>query len=142
MTFKFWHRWLLAVSIATVLVGLVIAFFPDSPVFDAHTAAIEEAFFDGTMPGEAGELRAFLFAPIGGTIAGYFLMQSIVVWGPFRRRERWAWHAVLWPMLLWFCVDSALSIAHGAFFNVWMINIWTLVLVGLPLLMTRGAFQE
>jgi hypothetical protein len=44
-------------------------------------------------------------------------------------------------MLLWFVVDSGMSVYHGAFFNVWMINVWTLLLVGLPLAMTRRAFR-
>ena len=140
--FDFWRRWLLVVSIGSAAIGLVIAFFPDSPLFAYHTAAIEEVFFAGSMTDEAAELRRFLFGPIGGTIAGYFTMQTLIVRGPFRRRETWAWHAVFWPLVLWFAIDSTVSILHGALFNVWMINIWTLGLVGLPLLMTRRAFTN
>lgn len=142
MSFDFWHKWLLVVSIVSTGLGLVIALFPDSALFAPHTAAMADVFFDGAMPEQAYELRAFLFAPLGGTIAGYFLMQTLIVWGPFSRREPWAWHAILWAMLIWFTVDSALSVYHGAFFNVWMINASTLILVGLPLLMTRRAFAR
>lgn len=141
-SFGFWHKWLLAVSVLNVVIGLVIAVLPDSALFALHASATADVFFDGDMPAQAAELRAFLFGPLGGTIAGYFLMQTFVVWGPFRRREPWAWHAILWAMLLWFVVDSAMSTLHGAFFNVWMINLSTLVLVGLPLLMTRRAFRD
>lgn len=142
MSFDFWCRWLLFVSLLSVAVGLAIAFFPDSALFVFHTAAIEKAFFGGSIPEEAAQLRAFLFGPLGGTIAGYFLMQTFIVWGPFWRREPWAWHAVLWPMLLWFAVDSGMSIYHGAFFNVWMINVWTLLLVGVALAMTYRDFKS
>lgn len=141
MSFDFWCRWLLLVSIMSVIVGLAIAFFPDSVLFAFHTSAIEQAFFDGSMPEEAAHLRAFLFGPLGGTIAGYFLMQTLFVWGPFWRRELWAWHAVLWPLLLWFAVDSGMSMYHGALFNVWMINVWTLLLVGVALAMTYRDFR-
>ncbi len=142
MTFRFWHRWLLVVSVASTLLGLVIAIFPDSILFAPHTAGIEEVFFDGAMPESANELRTFLFALLGGTIAGYFLMQTLIVWGPFYRREPWAWHAVLWALLIWFVTDSTLSTIHGALFNVWMVNLWTLFLVGLPLVMTRREFTR
>lgn len=140
--FDFWHRWLLGVSVLLTLVGLLIALAPNSMLFGFHTTAIAEAFFQGTIPEEAAHLRTFLFGIIGGTIAGYFLMQTFIVWGPFRRREPWAWHAVLWALLLWFVVDSGLSVYHGALFNVWMINVWTLVLVGLPLVMTYGDMSD
>ena len=141
-SFDFWHRWLLVVSALLTLLGLVIAIFPDSFLFATHIAATGEVFFDGTVPPDSAELRSFLFAPIGGTIAGYFLLQTMIVWGPFRDREPWAWYAILGALLLWFVTDSTLSILHGALFNVWMVNIWTLLLVGLPLLMTRRAFQK
>ncbi|MEX0905504.1 MAG: hypothetical protein WD604_08760 [Balneolaceae bacterium] len=142
MKFNFWTKWLLFVSILYVIAGLIIAFLPDSLLFAFHTSAIEFVFFDGSMPEDANRLRSFLFGPLGATISGYFLMQAFIVRGPFQRREPWAWHAVLWPLLIWFTIDSGMSIYHGAFFNVWMLNIWTLFLVGLPLLMTRPAFKE
>jgi hypothetical protein len=138
--FDFWRRWLLVVSLMFTIVGLAIAIVPDAPLLAVHTSALERVFFGGSMPEPAAQLRRLLLGPLGGTIAGYFLLQAFVVSGPFRRREPWAWHAVLWPMLLWFVVDSGMSVYHGAFFNVWMINVWTLLLVGLPLAMTRRAF--
>ncbi len=138
--FHFWWRVLLAASLLSIAMGLLIAFWPNSPVFAPHTAALERVFFGGAMPEDARHLRSFLLGPLGGTIAGYFLMQTLIVAGPFRRREPWAWHAIAWPLLLWFAVDSTMSIYHGAAFNVWMINLSTLLLVGIPLVATRRAF--
>lgn len=142
MNFDFWQKWLFTVTIIYSGAGLIIAFLPDSLFLSFHTTSIEFVFFDGSMPEGANRLRKFLFGPLGGTITGYYLMQLFIVYGPFRKQEPWAWHAVLWPMVIWFIIDSGLCIYHGAFFNVWMINIWTVFLVGLPLLMTRQAFRE
>ena len=142
MTFRFWYRWLLVVSVASTVLGIMIALLADTVLFAPYTSAMETVFFDGAMSESTNEMRTFLFAPLGATIAGYFLLQTMIVWGPFRRREPWAWHAVFWALLIWFVPDSLLSIYHGAFFNVWMVNLWTLFLVGLPLLMTRRAFTE
>lgn len=138
--FNFWQKWLLTVSILFSLTGFVIALIPDSFLFEMHTSAIGEVFFNDSFPDEAEKLRQFLFGPIGGTVAGYFLLQTFVVYGPFKRKEPWAWRAIFWALMIWFITDSSVSIYHGAFFNVWMINIWTLILVGLPLMFTYSEF--
>lgn len=137
--FRFWHRWLLVVSYLFLAQGLFVALWPGSVLLAPHTDATGRVFFGGALPAEAEALRVFLFAPLGATIAGFYLLQVFIVHGPFRRREAWAWHAVLWATLLWFVVDSALSAARGALFNVWMINVWPLLLVGLPLAGTYAA---
>lgn len=64
---------------------------------DFHTEAIKEVFFDGIFPEEAVRLQSFLFAPIGGTVAGYFLLQTFTARHPFCNRELWSWHAVYSP---------------------------------------------
>lgn len=140
--FTFWQHWLLAVSIIFTIMGIIIAIMPDSILFSLHTEATGNRFFGGQLPAEAENFRRFLFGPIGGTIAGYFLLQTFIVYGPFKSREPWAWKAIFWALMTWFITDSSVSIFHGAFFNVWMINIWTLILVGLPLLMTYPAFKN
>jgi hypothetical protein len=139
--FNFWYRWLLCASILNMTAGLIIAFLPDSFLFSDHTEALADTFFDGELSEGAGDMRNFFFGIIGGTITGYFLLQTLIVWIPFYRRERWAWHAVFWAILTWFVIDSTLSIFHGAFFNVWMINIWALLLTIIPLVMTYGDFD-
>jgi uncharacterized membrane protein len=87
-------------------------------------------------------MRGFLMGPLGGTIAGSYLIQTFIVAVPFQRREAWAWHAILWPMLLWFCVDSAVSALHGAYFNIVQINLMPLVVFGIPLIATRSMLGE
>lgn len=138
--FTFWDRWLLLASGAMVLVGLLLAFFPDGPLWAYHTEALAGALFGGVLPEEAAVVRRFLMGPLGGTIAGYFVLQAFIVLGPFRRREPWAWWAITGALVLWFVVDSSMSLLHGAAFNVWMVNVGTLVLVGLPLALTAPAF--
>jgi len=140
--FTFWQRWLLFVSIFYTIMGLLIALTPGSRIFSLHTAAIGELFFEGELAGEADNMRRFLFGPIGGTVSGYFLLQTCIVFGPFRKRETWAWHAIFWALILWFMTDSFVSIYHGAYFNIWMINIWTFIFVGVPLLMTYRSFGK
>ncbi|TVR51743.1 MAG: hypothetical protein EA425_06385 [Puniceicoccaceae bacterium] len=135
-TFRFWYLWLLTVSLVFVLVGVVIALAPASWFFSPWNYAVSRHFFGGSLPEEAAALRSFFMGLLGGTIAGYFLLQSLVVMQGFRKRQAWAWWAVTGALMLWFVVDSARSFHHGAWFNVLMVNLPTLVLVGLPLVMT------
>lgn len=139
-SFKFWYYWLAVATVLNFMIALVIAFAPDSPFFVMHTEAIAAAWFPEGLTGGAEQVRHFFFGIIGGTLAGYFLLQGAIVWVPFYHRERWAWHAILWAMVVWFLIDSTLSIVNGALFNVWMINVWPLILVLLPLVMTHGSF--
>jgi hypothetical protein len=139
--FQFWYFWLLLVSVLNLVAGLLIALFPGSFLFELHTVALAEAFFGENLTESTEQMRRFFFGIIGGTIAGYFLLQTLIVIFPFRNRECWSWHAIFWAILLWFLIDSTLSIVHGAFFNVWMINIPSLLLIMIPLLFTIKFFH-
>jgi len=143
MSFLFWHRWLLGASVFFVVFGIAAALAPDSFLFAVWIGQIDRTFFGsevlgGVITPEAKAMRGFLMGPLGGTIAGSYLIQVFVVAVPFARREAWAWHALLWPMLLWFCVDSLVSGLHGAWFNIYMINLMPLVVFGIPLFATRS----
>lgn len=65
-----------------------------------------------------------------------------------RKRRTWprehemSLPALLWPMLLWFCVDSTVSALHGAYFNIYLINLVPLVVFGVPLMATRSMFRK
>jgi hypothetical protein len=50
------------------------------------------------------------------------------------RRERWAYTAVFTAVLVWFGLDTAASLRHGAWFNVVIVNVPCLILLGIPLL--------
>jgi len=141
MAFESWCRYMLGASLFFVLFGVVAAVASNTCLFEFWTVRIDEAFFGGRVPTEALEMRGFLMGPLGGTIAGSYLLQAFVVAVPFRRRERWAWHAVLWGMLLWFVVDSSVSAWHGAYFNIVMINLMPLIVFGPALYATRHGLK-
>ncbi|MGE0706760.1 MAG: hypothetical protein AB7N76_06105 [Planctomycetota bacterium] len=140
MSFLAWQRVLLGLSCFFTVFGVLAAVAPEAPWFQPWIAAMDQAFCPAGVSPEAAALRRFLMGPLGGTMAGSYLLTAFVVAGPFHRREAWAWHAVLWSTLLWFVVDSSVSLWRGAAFNVWMINVVPVVLYGVPLAATRGAF--
>ena len=58
----------------------------------------------------------------------------------FKHKEKWAYQAMWIGMLSWFLIDSGLSFYYGAIHNILIINIVALMLIGLPLVMTRKEF--
>jgi hypothetical protein len=69
----------------------------------------------------------------GGSIAGKWIVHALVARGPLAEGRAWARDLTIRGLAAWFIVDSAASLAVGASFNVWMINLLPVVLVGLPL---------
>ena len=140
--FEFWRGWMLFASSFFTVFGIAAALASHLGLFGFWFDAIDRTFFDVSISTEARAMRGFLMGPLGGTIAGSYLIQTFIVAVPFQRREAWAWHAILWPMLLWFCVDSAVSALHGAYFNIVQINLMPLVVFGIPLIATRSMLGE
>lgn len=142
-TFNFWRLWLFYGSIFFSAFGVVVATLGDSFLFALWSSRAAAHFFEADAFSEpVNEFRLFLFGPIGGTIAGSYVLQAFVAHIPFRRKERWAWNASVFALLAWFVTDSTVSALHGAYFNIYLINIVALVGIGLPLLMTRKEFSQ
>ncbi|MCE9575092.1 MAG: hypothetical protein K8W52_18215 [Deltaproteobacteria bacterium] len=71
--------------------------------------------------------QRFVAGPIGGTIAAQFLMLG---WAARRASgEAWVRRAIVTSVLAWFAIDTALSLAVGATFNVGLVNLPCLALV-------------
>lgn len=140
----FWYRWLLGTSAFFVLFGVASAVAGSLPPASLWGGWIAEHFFGGPMPEEAKTIFDFMRGPLGGTMAGHYVLQTALVAIPVRRGERWASVAIVAATLLWFCVDSGVSISHGAWFNVLRVNLSALVVtvggvVGLELQARRTA---
>ena len=61
---------------------------------------------------------------------------------PFRRWEPWALAALAGSIWLWFGVDSAASIAQGAFFNVLLLNLLCVALMNISLVALLPQFRK
>jgi hypothetical protein len=141
--FEFWRKWLFWASVFFGVFGVVVATLGDSALFGMWRAAAARHFFEAeSFPEQVNRFRLFLFGPIGGTIAGSYVFQAYLAHEAFRRRERWAWKASVGALLAWFVTDSAVSALHGAYFNIYLINVFALAGIGLPLAMTRKGFYE
>jgi hypothetical protein len=70
---------------------------------------------------------------LGGSIAGKWAMHFAIVRFGIRRGFAWARGAMLGGLLAWFLVDSIACALCGAWFNVLIINLATLLVFAVPL---------
>jgi hypothetical protein len=141
--FKFWTKWLLYANIMTLFVGLLAAFAGNSVLFELHNQGTRQTFFNGeSLPPNVLALKNWLFGIIGGTIVGFHILMLFIIRYSFSKREPWAYWALLVGLLSWFCIDSMISFAYRAYYNIYFINLVALLSIGLPLLVTRKEFLK
>lgn len=139
--FSFWQKWLTWANVMALMVGLLVAFAGNSIFFYLHNEQTSEVFFVGqAMTPEILALKNWLWGIIGGTVVGFHLLMIFVAENAFKKKEKWAWYACWAAMISWFLIDSSISVFYGAVHNVYLINIFAMVLIGLPLIATRKHF--
>lgn len=141
--FDFWQKWLTYANIMTIGVGILAAFAGNSFVFELHNDYTKEVFFNSTdFNPDVLKLKNWLFGIIGGTIVGFHILMIMISENAFKKKELWAYKSMWFGLLSWFCIDSGISIYYGAIHNVVIINLVALILIGLPLIMTRNEFKK
>ncbi len=139
--FAFWQKWLFVVSVFISIFGVLMAFLNGTPIFELFNRQIDPAFW-GTNPVEANA-RAFqqwVYGVWGATIAGWGIFFAFIAHYPFRHKEKWAWNCLAAGLMVWFVLDTSLSIYYRVYFNA-VFNTLLLILVALPLLGTRNGFS-
>jgi uncharacterized BrkB/YihY/UPF0761 family membrane protein len=126
-----WIRWLEVVLLLVMAYSLVL-------VVDGGLAL---RLFDalGFGPDAADDaFRDYLrlpFAVLGAVMVGWMALLFAVVHGPLRRREPWAWPAVVLSLAAWFVLDTGMSMVLGfpthALFNLVFAVALAVPLIGL-----------
>ncbi len=142
-SFQFWQRWLTYANVMTIVVGVLVALAGNTLFFDLHNTYTEEVFFDGeAFAPEVLNFKNWLFGIIGGTIVGFHVLMVMISENSFKQKEPWAYRAMWYGLLSWFVIDTAISLYYGAIHNILLINMVALLLIGLPLVMTRKYFRR
>lgn len=141
-SFIFWQRWLFLSSILFAMFGIVFAVYGNNPFFMPYNKALAYIFWSGeNMPAGTEPFRAFIWGPLGGTIACCYILLAFIAWFPFRRKERWARNAIIAAFGIWILLDSAVCIYYGAWFQIYIINAFSLLQKGLPIIFTWREFK-
>jgi hypothetical protein len=139
--FELWRRVLLALSALFAAQAAGWALLGSFDPFGFYEGHMARALWGAdALPADARRAFAFTLVPFGATTAGFFVLVFLVVRHAFPQREPWAWRAVGAGIGTWFALDTALCAAHGAWFNVLLVNLPCLALLVPPLLALRPYF--
>jgi len=91
------------------------------------------------MTAEAAAYSRFAYGVLGAVMFGWMILAALVVNGPFRGGEPWAWNALAVSLGAWFVVDTAHSLLSGFWQNA-VLNAAFALLLAPPLIATRRHF--
>lgn len=135
--FSFWVSYLKVISIFFAVMGAMWAVVGSFDPFGFYDTQFARAFWDtDTLPPDAMRTFRFITGPFGATSMGYFILQYFIATNAYARREKWAYQAIIFAFVAWFVLDTTMSAWHGAYFNILMANIPSLIAM-FPIFFTR-----
>jgi len=139
-SFSFWQRWLFVVGIVIAVFGIVMALFSGTPLFDVFNRQIDPAFWGmNAVSDVAKQFQQWIYGVWGATIAGWGIFVTYIARYPFKSKERWSWNCLVFGLLIWFVLDTSLSVFYKVYFNV-AFNTVLFILAMLPIMFTRKDF--
>lgn len=139
-SFSFWQRWLFVVGIGVSVFGVLMVFFSGTPLFDLFNRQIDPAFWGtNAVDNAARQFQHWLYGAWGATIAGWGIILTYIAHFPFVKRERWARNGLVFGLVVWFVLDTSLSLFYKVYFNA-AFNTALLIVIGLPVLVTWNEF--
>ena len=125
---------LLVAGVGVYAVGLVVAGeFLGDHVFDPLGFGPDDGAIDGDRPVEYLRL---VYGILGAVIVGWMVIIGAIALGPLRRREPWAWWALVVALAAWFVLDTGLSLTLG-FVGHALFNVGFTVALAVPLIAIR-----
>jgi hypothetical protein len=142
-SFQFWQKWLFYTSLIFTLFGITFAIYGNNPLFTPYNQALAQIFWHNPQfPGDAEPFRAFIWAPLGGTIACCYILLAYIAWYPFRRKEIWARNCILIAFSTWVALDSGVCLYYHVYFQIYIINAFSILVKSLPIIFTWKDFEK
>lgn len=140
-SFNFWQKWLFGFGLYLIAFGLVLSFFGHSTLMNfIFNDQIDPAFWGlKGLPENAERFQAWIYGILGAVISGWGIFISFIAYYPFKAKEQWAWNCICVGFIVWFTIDTVISVHYHVSFNVF-INVAFLLSILLPLLFTRKYF--
>jgi len=113
-------RWLLLVAAMHVLVGALLPWVADAPLFDAYHGAIEAAFWPGGAPAGARDLQVWWMSLFGPTVQlmALWMIGLIVLADRLRQPQVWLW--LMLGLVVWAPQDIVVSLRAACWPHVWV----------------------
>jgi len=141
-SFVFWQRWLFYSSLLFALFGIVFAVYGNNPFFLPYNKALAHIFWmSENMPVDVEPFKTFIWGPLGATIACCYILLAFIAWFPFKRKELWARNAIIVAFGVWVVLDSAVCFYYGVYYQIYIINAFSVLIKGLPIIFTWKEFK-
>jgi hypothetical protein len=133
---------LLVVSVVISVFGIMIVLLSGTPLFDMFNRQINPVFWSpNTVEESAKGFQQWIYGVLGATMAGWGVFMTFIAHYSFRNKEKWAWNCMFVGMLVWFVLDTSISIFHKVYFNA-VFNTGLLIIAMLPVVLTRKYFVQ
>ena len=141
-SFIFWQKWLFYTSLFFAIAGIIFALFGKNFLFVPYNQMLANIFWHSSkFPPEADKFRAFIYAPLGGTIACCYILLAFIAHYPFKNRQPWARNAIIIAFSFWVLIDSGVCIYFGVYPQVYLINVFSITIKALPIVFTWKQFS-
>jgi len=141
--FAFWQKWLFIVGLILTFFGITFALFSGTFLFKVFDTQINPSFW-GTpeIPDIAtDEFQQWIYGVLGATIAGWGVFLAFIAHYPFKKHELWAWNCILVGIIVWYVLDTGISLYFKVYFNA-VFNAVLLAFVITPLGFSRRHFKS
>jgi len=135
--FYFWQRWLFIVGLLVSIFGIILAFFGGTALFKVFDNQINPVFWGTNEIEEATKaFQRWNYGVVGAAMASWGVFVAFIAHYPLRLREKWAWNCLFVGLLVWFIIDTYITLKFQVYFNgVFNLGLFALVLI--PLIFTR-----
>lgn len=140
--FLFWQQWLFWSCVLFVGVGLAMVLLSSSSILTYYYEPLSTVLF-GTkvLPAEAEIFRKFIVGPFGGTMIACYSLAAFISHYAFKNKEPWARNAIAISFALWAIIDSIVCIRMELYFQVYLLNAFSVLIKLLPLIFTWRDFK-
>lgn len=141
--FLFWQRWLFYSSLLFAFYGIVFAVYGNNLLFLPYNEMLSKIFWHSAQfPPEAESFRAFIYGPLGGTIACCYILLAFIARYPFKQKQRWARNAIIVAFSIWVIIDSSLCLYFRVYPQIYIINAFSILVKALPIIFTWKDFSR
>ena len=140
--FIFWQRWLFFSSILFALFGLSYSIYGNNILMISYNKMLATVFWENSeFPNNVKTFRAFIYGPLGATIACCYILLAYIAYYPFKEKQLWARNAIIFAFSIWVLIDSFVCIQFGVYPQVYIINVFSIIVKALPLIFTWNDFK-
>jgi hypothetical protein len=142
-TFLFWQQWLFFSSLLFAFAGIIFAIFGKTFIFLPYDKMLAQVFWNANQsPKQVEPFQAFIYAPLGGTIACAYILLAFIAYYPFKQKQTWARNAIITAFSFWVVADSGACIYFKVYPQIYIINAFSIAVKALPILCTWHHFPN